>query len=77
MQRLNAADWAQATRYADALAAYTADEPTPWSDFYIARTRALVARAQGDANTDTQIAQLRQLAEEKQLFDALPLLAGA
>jgi len=37
----------------------------------------LVARAQGDANTDTQIAQLRQLAEEKQLFDALPLLAGA
>jgi len=72
---LNASDWAQATRYADALAAYTAEEPTPWSDFYIARTRALVARAQGD--TATEITRLRQLAEDKQLFDALPLLADA
>lgn len=36
-------EWDRALRYADALAACTAEEPAPLSDFWIARCRALVA----------------------------------
>ena len=46
--------------HADALEACSRDEPLPWSDFYIARGRALAAFGRGDGDTET-IATLRQL----------------
>ena len=44
LQGLRARRWAEALRYAQALADYTAAEPLPWSDFNIARARALAAQ---------------------------------
>jgi len=44
---LEMAAWDEATRYADALEAFTRDEPLPWSDLFIARGRALVAWGRG------------------------------
>ena len=51
---LGAGDWDAAERYAAALAAYTAAEPLPWSDFIVARGRALAA--QGSGNADAEVA---------------------
>lgn len=36
-------DWEQAERYAAALEDFTRPEPLPWSEFFIARSRALAA----------------------------------
>jgi len=44
---LNSGDWDEARRYADALAGYTAEEPLPWSDFVVARARALADWEEG------------------------------
>ncbi|MEE8435504.1 MAG: adenylate/guanylate cyclase domain-containing protein [bacterium] len=54
---LDAGDWNEAERYAAALEDYTRPEPLPWSDFFIARGRALTASGRGERNGDT----LRQL----------------
>lgn len=40
---LDQGDWDAADRYAGAYAAYTAAEPLPWCDFFIARGRSLAA----------------------------------
>lgn len=40
---LEHADWEGVERYAAALEAYTRAEPLPWSDFFVARGRALAA----------------------------------
>lgn len=45
-----AQDWAGARRYADALEAYSAAEPLPWSALFIARGRALAAALEAGAN---------------------------
>ncbi|KIN61587.1 Adenylate/guanylate cyclase [Sulfitobacter noctilucae] len=68
---LNAHEWDDAARFADALAAYTAKEPTPWSDFYIERTRVLVAAGRGSDQT-AAIAAIHQRAREASLLNALP-----
>ncbi len=68
---LNAREWDEASRFADALAAYTAKEPTPWSDFYIERTRVLVAAGRGKDQTDA-IAAIHRRAREATLLNALP-----
>jgi tetratricopeptide (TPR) repeat protein len=43
-----AAMWEKMERFAQALEDYTRDEPMPWSDFYIARGRALAAAGRGN-----------------------------
>ncbi|TVQ54546.1 MAG: adenylate/guanylate cyclase domain-containing protein [Rhodobacteraceae bacterium] len=68
---LNAGDDAAASRYADALERYTAGEPTPWSDFHIARTRAMLALSRGDADPDALDAIARRAAASG-LMNALP-----
>ncbi|MCH9046686.1 MAG: tetratricopeptide repeat protein, partial [SAR324 cluster bacterium] len=45
---LNAGEWDEVERYAAALKEYTRPEPLPWSDFYIARGRALAAHGRGE-----------------------------
>jgi hypothetical protein len=52
--------------HADALAAYTGQEPLPWSQFFIARGRTLVAHARdpGDLGTRSMLAHLRRQADE-------------
>ena len=58
-----AADWAAASRYADALEAFVATEPLPWAMLLVARCRALHAFAQG-GDRELSIARLRQLRTE-------------
>ncbi len=61
---LDSADWDAAEQYAAALSAFTAAEPLPWSDFFIARTRALADIGRGDRSAETMrnIERLRQKA---------------
>ena len=58
-----AGDWDRAERYADALEAYTRPEPLPWSEFFIARGRALAAFGRGQRD-DATTAQLKALRDE-------------
>ena len=66
---LNAKEFDEALRLADALAQYTADEPTPWSEFHIDRTRLLVAAAKEAKDIDLQM--LKKRAKSAKLFNAL------
>jgi len=71
--------WDAAIASADALADYTRAEPLPWSDFYIARVRALAAIGRG-GHTDENLATLRRLRSEAatvKLLTALPLIDAA
>lgn len=67
---LNAGELDEAWRLADALEDYTAKDPTPWSDFHIARTRGLVAVARGEAPASS-LAQIEAQAKSAKLFNAL------
>lgn len=72
-------DWARVERYADALAAFTAAEPLPWSDYFAARGRALAASARG-ACREGLAEELRRLHDEGArigLTAALPALVNA
>jgi tetratricopeptide (TPR) repeat protein len=53
--------WDEVERYAAALEAYTAEEPLPWTDIFIARGRALAAHGQGlrDAALTAELERLR------------------
>lgn len=73
---LNAEDWDEALRLADALAAYTTEDPTPWSDFHIDRTRALVASARGE-DQRAALAALENRAKAAGLLNALQSQSGA
>lgn len=68
---LNVGEYEEAGRFADALAAYTANEPTPWSDFHIDRTRMLLDRARGKVNTES-LQDIRRRAQAASLFNAMP-----
>jgi class 3 adenylate cyclase/tetratricopeptide (TPR) repeat protein len=57
---LAAGDWREAERQAAALAAFTAVEPVPWADFFIARGRAL-ARCGRDGASEADRDTLRRL----------------
>lgn len=76
---LEAQDWSEAGRYADALEAYTRPEPVPWAGYYIARTRALSDFGRGlrSPGTLARLADLLDQAERIGLRSALPLLARA
>ncbi|HVF62672.1 MAG TPA: adenylate/guanylate cyclase domain-containing protein [Casimicrobiaceae bacterium] len=60
---LEAADWDEVNRYAQALEDYTRPEPLAWCQFFIARGRALAKYGRGQREPDA-MAQLRQLNEE-------------
>ena len=57
---LNTGDWDSVEGYAAALEDYTRPEPLPWSDFFIARGRALATYGKGRRD-DALIAKLREL----------------
>ena len=76
---LDLGDWDKAERYADALEAFTRPEPLPWSDFFIARGRALAAIGRGrrDENTRLKLDRLSDEARRLELLTALPALEQA
>ncbi len=76
---LDLADPDELERYADALEDYTQAEPLPWSDFFIARGRALSAfvRRQPDRATVQELNRLREEAERLGLRFALQALDKA
>jgi tetratricopeptide (TPR) repeat protein len=68
-------DWDAAERHAARLEAYTREQPLPWSDFLIARGRALAAWGRG-IRAEPVIAELRHL-HEVAVRQNLKLLAPA
>jgi class 3 adenylate cyclase/tetratricopeptide (TPR) repeat protein len=60
---LDAGEWDRAGAYADALEAYASAEPTAWTDYVVARGRALAAFGRG-AGGDGLRAELDRLREE-------------
>ena len=56
-------DWREAERYAGLLDQYTRAEQLPWSDFFVARARAL-ARWGRNPTSETVRTQLRRYAAE-------------
>ena len=59
---LSVGDWDGAERYASRLTAFTHDEPLPWSDFFIARGRALAGVGRGHRTGDVadRLCRLRE-----------------
>lgn len=57
-------DWEGAERSAAALEDYTRSEPLPFSDFYIARARALAAHGAHRSNPELLAAELDRLCED-------------
>ena len=76
---LELGEWGEAERYALALEDYTRPEPLPWSDFFIARARALAAHGRGrrDREPFEALERLRCEAERVGLRVALPAIARA
>lgn len=76
---LDAEEWHDVERYAHALEDYTRVEPLSWSDFFIARGRALAAfgRGERDASTMRKLQRLHDEAERGGLKTALPALSQA
>ena len=68
-------DWREAERYADALTAYAAEEPLPWSDFIAARGRALAAHGKGERGEAAQQELLRLCQEAKRAGLGAPMAA--
>jgi hypothetical protein len=76
---LEAGEWANAERFAQALEDYTVAAPLPWSSFYIARGRALAAAGQGVRSDSLGEAMDRLLHEAEcvGLMSASPALERA
>jgi tetratricopeptide (TPR) repeat protein len=72
-------DWAEARRYADALATYTSEESIPWAQFVIARTRVLADIGEGSETADTKQALTELAAGIRQMggFALLPRIEAA
>ena len=71
---LAAGEWTRATRYIDMLADYNAPEPLPWNDWFIRRSRALVALGLAPADRSAREAAVALLDQGRRLGLA-PLLA--
>jgi class 3 adenylate cyclase/tetratricopeptide (TPR) repeat protein len=69
-------NWFAAERYADALEAYTRQEPLPWSEFHAARGHALAAAGRG-APDRVVLERCRQRAIELNFAAAVPALDEA
>ena len=72
---LNAGEHDEAARFADALETYAGEEPTPWSDFHIARTRAMLDVACGRADEET-LKDIIRSAQDAALFNSVPTITG-
>ena len=72
-------DWDRVERYATAFEDYTREEPLGWTDFFIARGRALAAFGRGkrDDATVQELQRLRDFARRAGLETALPELETA
>jgi len=68
-------DWDLAAYHADALSAFTREEPLPWSDFVIGRARALIAVGRGD-NRPELVQELQRLHREGEKMGILVVLSG-
>ena len=66
-------DWDEVERYAAALEEFTRPEPLPWSDFFIARGRALAAFG-GGSRDDATIAEIRRLRDQAEKIGCKPAL---
>ncbi len=53
---LEANDWSEAERYADALADFTREEPLPWSDLQVEIGRSLAAAGRGHGDREALLA---------------------
>jgi len=76
---LSVNDWDRVEKYAAALEDYTRDEPLGWTDFYIARGRALAAFGRGKRD-ETTMKELQRLYDEAELVGlkvAIPALEKA
>ncbi len=76
---LRAGDWAKALRLADALAAFAAAEPLPWTTFHAARGRALAAFGRGErkAALRATLGDLARTGQAAGLLLATPALEAA
>jgi tetratricopeptide (TPR) repeat protein len=76
---LGAGDWERVEAYAAALDDFTRPEPLPWTDFFIARGRALAAFGRGnrDESTIRELQRLRDEANRVGFKAALPALEEA
>jgi class 3 adenylate cyclase/tetratricopeptide (TPR) repeat protein len=72
-------DWVGAERHGERLARYCAAEPLPWTDFVIARCRALVRCGRGERSDDLRdtLRRLRDTAARAEFNSALPVLDAA
>jgi len=72
-------DWDGAERYCMQLEQYCAREPLPWSDFLVARGRALARFGRGERSPElrTALAELRETAAKTEFCTALPALDSA
>lgn len=76
---LHAGAWDRADRYAKRLETYTQTEPLPWSDFLIAKGRALTTWGRGERNAECarELQRLRSMALERHLVFDLNKLNNA
>lgn len=73
------AEWDRMDYYADRLAAFTRDEPLPWSDFVVARARTLAAWGRGDGEPAAtgELRRLREQACESSFLSPLDVIDQA
>ncbi len=73
---LRACAWNEALRYAALMEDYSRLEPLPWSDFFVARGRALALYGSGDksASTFAELERLSAEAKQVELHRAIPAL---
>ena len=64
---LDSGNWAEAERYAADLETYTAAEPLPWAEFYIARGRLLAQAGRGDDSEELKARAIALIAQAKAL----------
>jgi len=73
---LQQGDWDRAERYCMHLEEYSAREPLPWSDFLVARGRALARYGRGERTVELRatLVELRETAARSEFNTALPAL---
>ena len=76
---LEIGEWDQVERYVDRLEVFILEQPLPWSDYMVARGRALAAWGRGrrGAELEAQLKSLVSTAEQVGLISAVPALKNA
>ena len=72
-------DWEEVLRHADSLEAFSEQEPLPWSDFYVARARALASHSSQSRTPESTVVlkNIRHQAEGFGLASSLPAIDQA